>query len=192
MTLREQFHLPGHRLAYGSVLVTVLAVMLWLVAHYVSPAPPRMLLMSTGVADGAYHRFGLRYQEVLRPNGITLKLMPSSGGMENIQRLNDGTVSVAFVQGGTGLLSADPGALPESTELRSLATVAYEPVWIFTHTLDLSKGLGALAGKRIAVDVADSGHLHVARQSVKSLIARRPAPRWDRRVDCAFVACSSA
>jgi hypothetical protein len=110
-TIREQFHLPGHRLAYGSVLIAVLAVMLWLVARYVSPAPPRMLLMSTGVADGAYHRFGLRYQEVLRPNGITLKLMPSSGGMENIQRLNDGTVSVAFVQGGTGLLSADPGAL---------------------------------------------------------------------------------
>jgi TRAP transporter TAXI family solute receptor len=124
--------------------------------------------MSTGVTDGAYHGFGLRYQEVLRANGITLKLMPSSGGMENIQRLNDGTVSVAFVQGGTGLLAADPGALPEATDLRSLAAVAYEPVWIFTHTLDLSKGLGALAGKRIAVGVADSGNLLVARQLLAS------------------------
>ena len=169
MTLREQFHLPsGQRLAYWTVLVAVLAVLLWLVARYVSPSPPRALLMSTGVTDGAYHRFGLRYQEVLRANGITLQLMPSSGGMENIRRLNDGTVSVAFVQGGTGLLAADPGAPPESTALRSLATVAYEPVWIFTHTLDLSKGLGALAGKRIAVGVADSGNLQVANQLLAS------------------------
>lgn len=169
MTLREQFHRPsGQRLAYGSVLVAVLAVLLWLMVRHVSPSPPRALLMSTGVTDGAYHRFGLRYQEVLRANGIALKLMPSSGAMENIQRLNDGTVSVAFVQGGTGLLAADPGAPPESTALRSLATVGYEPVWIFTHALDLSKGLGALAGKRIAVGVADSGNLQVARQLLAS------------------------
>ncbi len=169
MTLREQLHLPtGRRLAYWSLLVAVLAALLWLLVRYVSPAPPRTLVMSTGVTDGAYHRFGLRYQEILRANGVTLKLLPSSGGMENIVRLNDGTVPVAFVQGGTGLLASDPEATPQSTALRSLATVAYEPVWIFTHTLDLSKGLGALAGKRIAVGVAGSGNLHVARQLLAS------------------------
>ncbi|HSW05782.1 MAG TPA: hypothetical protein VLK61_14455, partial [Aquabacterium sp.] len=98
MTLREQFHLPtGRRLAFWGLLVVLLAGLLWLVVRYVSPSPPRSLVMSTGVTDGAYHRFGLRYQEILRANGITLKLMPSSGGMENIRRLNDGTVSVSFV-----------------------------------------------------------------------------------------------
>ena len=40
-----------------------------------------------------------------------------------------------------------PSAAPESTPLRSLATVAFEPVWIFTHTLDLSEGPQPLAGK---------------------------------------------
>lgn len=176
MTLREQFHLPtGRRLAFWGLLVVLLAGLLWLVVRYVSPSPPRSLVMSTGVTDGAYHRFGLRYQEILRANGITLKLMPSSGGMENIRRLNDGTVSVSFVQGGTGLLAADPEAPAESTALRSLAAVTYEPVWIFSHTLDLSKGLGALAGKRIAVGVAGSGNLHVARQLLASYGVRPDA-----------------
>lgn len=176
MTLREHLHLPtGRRLAFWGLLLVLLAALLWLVVRYVSPSPPRSLVMSTGVADGAYHRFGLRYQEILRANGITLKLMPSSGGMENIRRLNDGTVSVAFVQGGTGLLAGDPEAPAESTALRSLATVSYEPVWIFSHTLDLSKGLGALAGKRIAVGVADSGNLHVARQLLASYGVRPDA-----------------
>src|SRR5262245_61896252 len=108
MTLRE-LHLPtGRRLLYWAVLVAVLAGVLWLAVRYVSPAPPRSLVMSTGVTDGAYHRFGLRYQEILRANGIRLELKPSSGGMENIQRLNEGSVSVGFVQGGTGLLATDP------------------------------------------------------------------------------------
>lgn len=165
MTLREHIHLPtGRRLVWWALLIAVLAALLWLAVRYISPAPPRALVMSTGATDGAYHRFGLRYQEILRANGIRLELLPSSGGMENIKRLNDGSVSVGFVQGGTGLLATDPEALPESTALRSLATVAFEPVWIFTHTLDLSKGLGALAGKRIAVGLPGSGNLHVARQ----------------------------
>jgi len=37
-----------------------------------------------------------------------------------------------------------------------------EPVWIFTHALDLSHGLGALAGRRVAVGVAGSGNEKVA------------------------------
>jgi len=165
MTLREHIHLPtGRRLVWWALLIAVLAALLWLAVRYISPAPPRALVMSTGATDGAYHRFGLRYQEILRANGIRLELLPSSGGMENIKRLNDGSVSVGFVQGGTGLLATDPEALPESTALRSLATVAFEPVWIFTHTLDLSKGLGSLSGRRIAVGLPGSGNLHVARQ----------------------------
>ncbi|MDM0112804.1 TAXI family TRAP transporter solute-binding subunit [Variovorax sp. J22R133] len=152
------------RVLFWVALVAGLAAAIWFVVRVLSPAPPRFLVMSTGVTDGAYHRFGLRYQEILRASGITLELRPSSGGVENLQRLNDGSVSVAFVQGGTGVLAQDPDALPESTPLRSLATVAYEPVWIFTHTLDVNKGLGALAGKRIAVGVPGSGNFQVARQ----------------------------
>jgi len=175
MTLRE-LHLPtGRRLAVWALLIAVLATVLWLVVRYLSPAPPRTLVMSTGVTDGAYHRFGQRYQEILRANGIRLELRPSSGGMENIQRLNDGSVSVGFVQGGTGLLATDPEATPDGTPLRALATVAYEPVWIFSHTLDLDHGLGVLAGKRIAVGVPGSGNERVARQLLSSYGVRPDA-----------------
>lgn len=152
----------GRRLVFWLVLVAVLTALTWLVVRFVSPTPPRSLVMSTGVADGAYHRFGQRYQEILRANGIAVELRASSGGVENLQRLNDGAVSVAFVQGGTGLLALDADAPAEATALRSLATVAFEPVWIFTHSIDVSKGLGELAGKRIAVGVPDSGNRKVA------------------------------
>ena len=152
------------RIIFWTVFIAALVAGIWAVVRFVSPLPPRTLTMSTGVVDGAYHQWGQRYRELLRVNGITLDLRTSSGGIENLARLNDGAVSVAFVQGGTGPLSVDIEALAEATPLRSLATIAYEPVWIFTHTLDLSKGLDALAGRRVAVGVAGSGNQKVATQ----------------------------
>jgi TRAP transporter TAXI family solute receptor len=155
----------GHRRAIlWTVFIAILVAGIWAIVRFVSPLPPRTLTMSTGVVDGAYHQWGQRYRELLRVNGITLDLRTSSGGIENLTRLNDGAVSVAFVQGGTGPLSVDIEALAEATPLRSLATIAYEPVWIFTHTLDLSKGLDVLAGRRVAVGVAGSGNQKVATQ----------------------------
>jgi len=152
----------GRQLAWWLVLVTALALAIWAVLRFVSPAPPRAISMSTGPSDGAYHRFGQRYQEILRANGVKLELRRSSGGIENLHRLGEGSVSVGFVQGGTGMLALDADAAPESTPLRSLATVAFEPVWIFTHTLDLTKGLQPLAGKKVAVGVPGSGNHRVA------------------------------
>ena len=171
------------RLIFWTVFVAALMAVIWAVVRFVSPMPPRTMVMSTGVADGAYHHFGQRYREILKANGIALELRTSTGGIENLARLNDGSVSAAFVQGGTGPLSVDAEALAETTPLRSLATIAYEPVWIFTHTLDLSKGLEALAGRRVAVGVAGSGNEKVATQLLAAYGVTadpgRPRPqRW--------------
>ena len=152
------------RVIFWTVLVALLVAGIWAVVRFVSPMPPRTLVMSTGIVDGAYHHFGQRYREILKANGIALELRTSTGAIENLARLNDGSVSVALVQGGTRQLTADADALAESTPLRSLAAIAYEPVWIFTHTLDLSEGLDDLAGRRVAVGVPGSGNEKVAIQ----------------------------
>ena len=152
----------GQRLALLVILTLLAAAVAWSVARFVSPSPPRTLTLSTGIADGAYHQFGLKYQAILKESGVTLTLLPSSGSLENLKRLGDGSASVGFVQGGLGVLSLDPFKDASDTQLRSLATVAFEPVWIFSRKLDLSNGLSALAGKRIAVGAPDSGNYKVA------------------------------
>ena len=158
-----------HRwLAVWAALAVLIAAVTLGVLHFVSPAPPRTLTMSTGAADGAYQQFGLKYQRILKANGITLVLQPSSGAVENLQRLNDGTASVAFVQGGLGPLTRGLQKQADDTPLRSLATIAFEPVWIFSHTLDLSGGLNALTGKRVAMGVAGSGNYKVAVDLLKA------------------------
>jgi TRAP transporter TAXI family solute receptor len=153
---------PRQRLLAGIAIVVLVVFGAWAIVKFVSPDPPRSLSLSTGAADGAYHQFGLKYQQLLQRNGITLDLQHSSGSVENLKRLNDGTASVGLVQGGLGFLSLDPQKDADETPLRSLATIAYEPVWIFSHTLDLSRGLSVLKGRQIAVGVTGSGSRKLA------------------------------
>lgn len=148
--------------AFRVLMVAVLVGLLWALLHYVSPSPPRKLTLTTGARDGAYHQFGLKYQAIFKANGVNLELLPSSGSAENLQRLNDGTASVGFVQGGMGQLALESLEDAADSNLRSLATLAFEPVWIFSKALDLSNGLSDLVGKRIAVGVPGSGNLKVA------------------------------
>ena len=69
-----------HRwLIVWAALAVLIAVLLLGVLHFVSPVPPRKLTMSTGAPDGAYHQLGLEYQRILKTNGITLVLQPSTG-----------------------------------------------------------------------------------------------------------------
>lgn len=159
---------PGFWTALWITLGILLLTAVWSVIKVISPAPPRTLSMSTGVADGAYHQFGLKYQALLKANGITLELKPSSGSVENLQRLADGEVSVGFVQGGLAAAAGGQASDSRYKDLRSLATTGFEPVWIFSHTLDLSRGLGALRGKKVAVGVAGSGNYKVATELLAS------------------------
>ena len=161
---------PDHRrwIALWIGLILLLFFVAWLIIKIVSPSPPGSIKMSTGVVDGAYHHFALKYQAVLRQNGIALELQPSSGSVENLKRLNDGDVSVAFVQGGLAAEALDAFGDPQDNPLRSLATTGFEPVWIFTHTLNLNDGLAALVGKKVAVGVAGSGNRKVAIDLLKT------------------------
>ncbi|GAB3757813.1 hypothetical protein GCM10028796_02510 [Ramlibacter monticola] len=144
----------------GAVLLVLLVLALFQVVGRLSPLPPGSLVMSTGAEDGAYHLAGLEYQRLLAAKGVRLELRTSAGSIENLDRLRNDEVSVAFVQGGIGPQPSEMA--PEKMPLRALANVAFEPVWIFTHTIDVTHGLQALAGKRVAAGLPGSGNLKLA------------------------------
>ena len=110
--------------------------------QFVGPPPPRQLVLATGLSGGGYEAFGERYRQELARSDIELLLEPTSGSLENLERLRAGTVDVALVQGGTA-----PDDVDEFAE--GLASVFYEPLWIFHRTgLELER-LSDLAGQRI-------------------------------------------
>ncbi|HEX5093936.1 MAG TPA: C4-dicarboxylate ABC transporter substrate-binding protein, partial [Burkholderiales bacterium] len=132
-------------------IALLLGLAAFLVAKFVQPAPPRVVVMSTGSADGAYHAFAERYRAQLAKYGIRLELKPSAGSVENLARLRAGTdgVSVALLQGG---IAGAEGA----TGLMTLGSVFYEPLWCFYRGAAIPLGTG-LRGRRIAVGVPGSG-----------------------------------
>ena len=152
-----------HGFIFFICAVGLLAVMFWQLARSLSPAPPRQIDMTTGAVDGASHQFALKYQALLKGNGVTLRLLPSSGSVQNLERLRAGT-PVGFVQGGLNTLPLDEADNDDA--LRSLGVVGYEPVWIFTNVptlaTTLGKGLGGLSGKKVAIGAAGSGTRKVA------------------------------
>jgi TRAP-type uncharacterized transport system substrate-binding protein len=160
-----------HGFVFFACTIALLGVVFWLLARWISPAPPKQIDMTTGSVDGASHVFALKYQELLKTNGVTLRLLPSSGSVQNLERLNAGTPA-GFVQGG---LNTQPLNEPDSdtdTPLRSLGVIGYEPVWLFTHApalaKTLNKGLGGLAGKKVAIGGVGSGTRKVALELLAS------------------------
>jgi TRAP transporter TAXI family solute receptor len=114
--------------------------------------PAKVLVMTTGTPGSAYDLFGQQYKELLAREGIELRLEPSAGAVENLQRLNDSRsgVSVGFSQG--GLTNAH-----ESPDLVSLGTMFYEPLWFFCRGDGCGQRVRDLRGKKLSVGPQGSG-----------------------------------
>jgi TRAP transporter TAXI family solute receptor len=114
--------------------------------------PPRMIVMATGPEGGSYYELGERYRAVLSEAGVEVRLIPTAGSQENLALLLDprSGVSVALMQGGI-VRAAD------SSELESLGTVFYEPLWWFHRREIKAVGLAGLQGQKVSIGPEGSG-----------------------------------
>jgi TRAP transporter TAXI family solute receptor len=117
-----------------------------------STMPPRVILMATGPEGGAYYELGERYRAELAKEGVEVRLVPTAGSPENRALLLDqhSGVSVALIQGGT--MNAGDGS-----ELASLGTLYYEPLWWFRRREIQVQGVAGLLGKKLSIGREGSG-----------------------------------
>ena len=138
-----------------------MAIVLGATVFVVESLPPRTIVMATGAEGGANHELGIRYREILAKEGISLQLQPTSGSLENLQRLRDSRsgISVGFIQGGTTTSK-------ESPQLESLGTIFYEPLWLFRRG-EVGEGLQGLRGQRLSIGSEGSGGRALALQLIQ-------------------------
>jgi TRAP transporter TAXI family solute receptor len=146
-------------LILGIILAALLVIAAFVVAfRFVQPAPPRTIVISTGSPESGYHRTALRYQPILARDGVQLELRTSVGAIENVARMMDPAsgVDVGFVQAGTSFAANAP-------DLVSLASLYYEPLWVFYRGASI-RDLDGLRGRRIATGPEESGSRSLALQ----------------------------
>jgi TRAP-type uncharacterized transport system substrate-binding protein len=163
---RRERNLALAAVAAALLLMGALITLFW------KPAPPKVVVMSTGPADGAYHAFGLRYQQILGRSGIRLVLKPSTGAVENLERLRtrQEDITITLVQG--GIARPDDG-----NTIDSLGGMFYEPVWFFHRTAAGITGLPSVSGKRVAAGIPGSGtRLLADTVFAASMFGNSPAP----------------
>ena len=119
---------------------------------FIHSAPPRILTITSGPPGSTFERNAETYRAILARNGVTLKILPSQGSLENLQRLETPSsgVDIGFVQGGV----ADG---TNTQKVVSLGNVYYEPLLIFYRASGPLRLLSELDGKRLAIGSLGSG-----------------------------------
>lgn len=132
--------------------VLLAGIALFIAYQFVDPAPPKRIAIATGGPNGAYYAYAERYRDILARDGVTLDILQTDGSVENIELLEtpESGVDVAFVQGGTGEYAS-------GDSLRSLASLYFEPLWIFMSKDAALRRAGDLVGKRISIGPEGSG-----------------------------------
>jgi TRAP transporter TAXI family solute receptor len=132
------------------------------------PPPPKRFVIATGDPSGAYHSYGQKLAKAIeRQGGPAVEIRTTQGSAENLRLLAEGSVDVAFVQG--GVPSALRGTV-DLDEVRSIARVYSEPLWVFHRAgLDLQLLTDLRAGRlRIAIGPDGSGTQIIALELLKA------------------------
>lgn len=162
--LKEPFFYSRRDLVRTGFLVALLtALCLWVSFRFLDPIPPRRIVVATGPATGLYHHYAERYRKALAAEGVILEERMTDGAADNYRLLLDpkSGVDFAFLQGGMA-------TFPEADSLVMVASLYYEPLWIFTRRGAAADALSSFAGKRISVGSPGSGTNLLATQLLRA------------------------
>lgn len=152
-TFTEMFGLS--RAVAVAAIVFIIVVVVFAVFWSIRSAPPRTLTITSGPPGSSYERYAEEYREIMASNGVMLKILPSQGSVENLQRLSDPAfhVDVGFVQTG----EPDGREIGKRARLYSLGSIAHQPLLIFYRSATPVNFLSGFAGKKLAVGPPGSG-----------------------------------
>jgi hypothetical protein len=115
-------------------------------------APPRRITITSGAPGSSFQTNAVKYREFLARRGVILRVLPSEGSLQNLQRLNNPSIRVdaGFVQGGIT-------NVPDRLKLVSLGSISYEPLLVFYKGSNSLALLSELKGKRLDIGPVGSG-----------------------------------
>lgn len=148
--LQENFGL-NPKIALAVVLCSAVLLALTVFWFFYS-APPTTITITSGPAGSSFETNAIQYAKILARNGVTLKILPSEGSTENLERLSDGSTKVDV-----GFVLVGPASDKTNGDLMSLGSIAYQPLLIFYRSEAPISLLSEMKGKRLAIGAEGSG-----------------------------------
>lgn len=144
------------------VAAFVLGMCLLALVWVVQSAPPRKLTLASGPEGSSFHRWAGAYQEALAKHGVTLEIVPTSGSLDNLHRLQspEAKIDIGFVTGGFPKEENIDG-------LVSLGSISNQPLWIF-YRGEAVQRLSQFAGRRLAIGTEGSAARSLSLALLKS------------------------
>ncbi len=139
----------------GAALIVIAGVA---IAMTYAPSPPTSIVLAAGAQDGAYYSFARRYAEKLKAEGVDVEVLETAGSLANLELLDAGKADIGFVQSGTHEAAKDPD------KLRGIASLYYEPLWIFSTGAEPIDRFEQMRGKRLGIGAPSSGTQAVVEQ----------------------------
>jgi TRAP-type uncharacterized transport system substrate-binding protein len=115
-------------------------------------APPTTITITSGPAGSSFETNAIQYAKILARNGVTLKILPSEGSTENLERLSDRSTKVDV-----GFVLVGPASDNTNGNLMSLGSISYQPLLIFYRSEAPISLLSEMKGKRLAIGAEGSG-----------------------------------
>src|SRR4029079_13344726 len=109
---------PRGRFSLVVLIVALIVPAVWAVVHFIRTAPPRHIVLASGLEDGLLHQHAKRYIEILARSGCTAEDRVANGPAYNLRLLQDpdSGVDIGFTQGGVP-------KFPEADNVRMIASL---------------------------------------------------------------------
>lgn len=140
----------GQVLSISAILIAGLAAGTAILT-FMNFGAPSTITITSGPAGSSFQRNAEKYKQILARQGVTVKVLPSAGSMDNFRKLSNPkeAVDVGFVLGGE-VGKTDVG------NLMSLGSISYQPLMIF-YRGEPKKLLSDFMGQRLYIGQEGSG-----------------------------------
>jgi TRAP-type uncharacterized transport system substrate-binding protein len=140
------------RLLIAIPALVLVVASFWLAAQFLTPVPPRRIVLAAGPEQSPLHDLGVRYRKILARDGVTVEVRATRGAGENFELLRDPAAGVdaAIVVAGTASSATARGVV-------NLSNLFYAPLWCLYRGPQEITRLTEFRGKRVAVGAPGSG-----------------------------------
>ncbi|MHB1099773.1 MAG: TAXI family TRAP transporter solute-binding subunit [Burkholderiales bacterium] len=151
----------GLVLSMGSILIVGLLASLAALL-FMNSATPDIITITSGPKGSIFQKTAEKYRKLLAEEGVTVKIVPSEGSMDNLEKLSDPRihVDVGFVLGGEAREK-------DIDNLVSLGSISYQPLMIFYRGKSRSL-LSEFRGSRLDIGEEGSGTRSLAQVLLKA------------------------